>query len=157
MPSTAHSNKAGEAVEVSLNEPNDDVDTASGVNINCAVPGLAAGTYHVVTVGGATVLPMQASETNAGTATLCMEPDEIGGSAVIGSHNNVRLAPSTEYETQSINAELLHDHVNQDVPLMKLMFTSTAGSSAKQSSTDHDTLLTAPSTSLSDVPRTCIV
>ncbi len=53
VPSTAHSNSAGTAVEASLKEPNDDVDTASGVNTNCAEPGLAAGANHVVTVVGA--------------------------------------------------------------------------------------------------------
>ena len=53
VPSIAHSNNVGKAVEVSLNEPNDDVDTASGVNTNCAEPGLAAGANHVVTVVGA--------------------------------------------------------------------------------------------------------
>ena len=94
---------------------------------------------------------------NAATVTLCMEPAATLGSAAVDSHNNVRLAPSTEYETQSISVMLLHDHVNHDVPLIKLMFTSTAGSSATQPSTAHDTLLTAPSTPLRDVPRTSIV
>jgi hypothetical protein len=156
VPSTAHSNKAGEAVEVSLNEPNDDVDTASGVNINCAVPGLAAGTYHVVTVGGATVLPMQASERDATTVTLCAEPVVIDCSRDTRSHNKVQLAPSTEYETQSI-AAAVHDHVSQAVPLIILILASTAGSSATQSMTAQGTLLTMPSMPLSDVPRISIV